>query len=334
METFGIMGAGAWGTALAQLSRRAGHKTAIWAREPEVADAINAKRENPLFLPGIKLDPGIAAGADPAILAGCDAILLAVPAQYLRASAAILGNLLKGRLPPLVICAKGLELGGPTGGSLMTEVLVDVLPEAPFAVMSGPTFALEVAQGLPTAVTLACRDAALGGALVRALGTASFRPYLGDDPVGAEVGGAVKNVLAIACGIAMGRKLGDNARAALITRGLAEILRLAVALGGKAETCMGLSGLGDLTLTCTGMKSRNLTLGVALGQGRALSDIISERRSIAEGVTSAAAIVERARRAGVDMPICAAVDAVLNRGADIDAEIKGLLARPFKPEVD
>jgi glycerol-3-phosphate dehydrogenase (NAD(P)+) len=334
MKAVGIMGAGAWGTALGQLARRAGHKTAIWAREPDVAQAINAKHENPLFLPGIKLDPELKAGSDPAVLAGADAILLAVPAQHLRASAATLGQALGGKPPPLVICAKGIELGGPYGGALMTEVLVDVLPEAAFAVMSGPTFAQEVAQGLPTAVTLACRDESLGGALVRALGTSSFRPYLGDDPVGAEVGGAVKNVLAIACGIAMGRKLGDNARAALITRGLAEILRLAVALGGKAETCMGLSGLGDLTLTCTGMKSRNLTLGIALGQGRALPDILSERRSIAEGVTSAAAIVERAQRAGVDMPICAAVDAVLNGGADIDEEVRGLLARPFKQEAD
>ncbi|MGQ0677657.1 MAG: NAD(P)H-dependent glycerol-3-phosphate dehydrogenase [Rhodospirillales bacterium] len=332
METIGIMGAGAWGTALAQLARRAGHEVRICAREPEVAAAINATRRNPLFLPGVILETGLKAATDPAILAGADAILLAVPAQHVRPSAAVLGRALNGKLPPLVICAKGLELGGPRGGALMTEVLAEVLPQARFAVMSGPTFALEVAQGLPTAVTLACRDAGLGAALARALGTPSFRPYLGDDPVGAEVGGAVKNVLAIACGIAMGRKLGDNARAALITRGLAEILRLAVALGGKAETCMGLSGLGDLTLTCTGLQSRNLTLGVELGRGRKLADVLAERRSIAEGVASAGAVVERARRAGVEMPISAAVDAVLNRGADIDREIRALLARPFKPE--
>jgi glycerol-3-phosphate dehydrogenase (NAD(P)+) len=332
MQTIGIMGAGAWGTALGQLVQRAGHGALIWAREPEVAEAINAKHENPLFLPGIELDAKLRAATELATLARSRAILLAVPAQHLRASAAALGRALGGGLPPLVICAKGVELGGSRGGALMTEVLAEVLPEARFAVMSGPTFAQEVAQGLPAAVTLACRDAKLGAELVSALGTASFRPYLSDDPVGAEVGGAVKNVLAIACGIAMGRKLGDNARAALITRGLAEILRLAVALGGKAETCMGLSGLGDLTLTCTGMKSRNLTLGMALGQGRALPEVLAERRSIAEGVASAGAVVQRARRAGVEMPICAAVDAVLNGGADIDAEIRGLLARPFKQE--
>jgi glycerol-3-phosphate dehydrogenase (NAD(P)+) len=200
------------------------------------------------------------------------------------------------------------------------------------AVLSGPTFAAEVARGLPTAVTLATREPELGADLVAALGSRGFRPYLSDDPVGAEVGGAVKNVVAIACGIVSGRRMGDNARAALITRGLAEIVRLGVAMGGRAETLMGLSGLGDLTLTCSAMQSRNYSLGVALGEGRALEEILAERNTVAEGVFSAAAVTALARRLAVDMPIAAAVDQVLNRGADLDETIQELLARPFRAE--
>jgi glycerol-3-phosphate dehydrogenase (NAD(P)+) len=330
METIGIMGAGAWGTALAVVARRAGRETVLWAREPEVAEAVSRRHENPVFLPGIKLDPAIGASADPAALANTDAILLAVPAQFLRAAATSLAAALGTRRPPVLICTKGIE----AGGALMTEVVAATLPGARMAVLSGPSFAAEAARGLPTAVTLASADAALAASFAQCLGTPTFRPYLSDDPVGAEVCGAVKNVLAIACGIATGRKLGDNARAALITRGLAEVLRLVLALGGRAETCMGLAGLGDLTLTCTGPQSRNLSLGIALGQGRRLGDILAERRSIAEGVPSAAAVMERARRAGADMPIVAAVDAVLNRGADIDAEIRALLARPVREEFE
>jgi glycerol-3-phosphate dehydrogenase (NAD(P)+) len=206
------------------------------------------------------------------------------------------------------------------------------LPTAPTAVLSGPTFAAEVARGLPTAVTLAARDAAQGRRLIAALGTRSFRPYLSDDVVGAEIGGAIKNVLAIACGIVTGRRLGDNARAALITRGLAEMVRLALRKGGKAETLRGLSGLGDLVLTCTSLQSRNHSLGVALGEGRALADILSERRSVAEGVTSAAAAAALAQLLGIEMPIVAAVDAILHHGAVVDQAIEALLARPFKSE--
>jgi glycerol-3-phosphate dehydrogenase (NAD(P)+) len=330
MEAIGIMGAGAWGTALAVVARRAGRKTMLWAREPEVVEAVSRRHENPLFLPGIKLDPAIGVSADPAALAGADGILLAVPAQFLRAAAASLAAALGARRPPVLICTKGIE----AGGALMTEVVAETMPGAATAVLSGPSFAAEAARGLPTAVTLASADAALAASFAHCLGTPMFRPYLSDDPVGAEVCGAVKNVLAIACGIAMGRRLGDNARAALITRGLAEVLRLVLALGGRAETCMGLAGLGDLTLTCTGPQSRNLSLGIALGQGRRLADILAERRSIAEGVPSAAAVMERARRAGADMPIVAAVDAVINRGADIDAEIRALLARPVREEFE
>jgi len=214
----------------------------------------------------------------------------------------------------------------------MSEVAAALLPGATLAVLSGPTFAGEVARGLPTAVTLATADQAVGRAIIAALGTRSFRPYLSDDVVGAEIGGAVKNVLAIACGIVAGRRLGDNARAALITRGLAEMVRLARVKGGRAETLMGLSGLGDLTLTCTGVQSRNHSLGFALGEGKSLSEILGPRRSIAEGVSSAAALGALGRRLGVDMPIVAAVDAILHHAADIDETIAGLLARPFRAE--
>jgi glycerol-3-phosphate dehydrogenase (NAD(P)+) len=214
----------------------------------------------------------------------------------------------------------------------MTEAAEAALPDSPIAVLSGPTFAREVAQGLPTAVTLACADTALAQKLVELIGIPLFRPYLSDDPVGAEIGGAVKNVLAIACGIVTGKKMGDNTRAALITRGLAEMARLGVAKGAKPETLMGLSGLGDLTLTCNGPQSRNMSLGIELGEGRALKEVLAERKSIAEGVFSAATVVALAAKLGVEMPICAAVDQVINHGADIEETIAGLLNRPFRAE--
>ena len=328
MQRIGIVGAGAWGTALACVARRAGRDVTIWAREPEVAAEINAAHENPIYLPGVTLDPGVRATDRLGEVAAADALFLATPAQHLRAVA---GELARHLPPdrPVVICAKGIEQGT---GALMTEVVAAVLPGRPAAVLSGPTFAAEVARGLPTAVTLAASDAALGRRLAAAIGGARFRPYLSDDPIGAEIGGAVKNVLAVACGIVVGRRLGDNARAALVTRGLAEMIRLAVARGGRAETLMGLSGLGDLTLTCNGIQSRNLSVGIALGEGRRLAELLAERRSVAEGVFSAAAVVALAGRLGVDMPIAAAVDAILNRGADIDETIAGLLARPFRDE--
>jgi glycerol-3-phosphate dehydrogenase (NAD(P)+) len=228
----------------------------------------------------------------------------------------------------VVICAKGIERGS---GKLMSEVAAETLPHAALAVLSGPTFAAEVARGLPTAVTLATREP-IGERLLAAIGSPTFRPYLSGDPVGAQVGGAVKNVIAIACGIVTGRGLGDNARAALMTRGLAEVMRLGAALGARPETLMGLSGLGDLSLTCNGLQSRNMSVGMALGQGRTLAQALAGKRSIAEGVESAAAIAELAARRGVDMPIVAAVDAILHCGAAIDDTVASLLARPFKTE--
>lgn len=328
MRTIGVIGAGAWGTALAMAAARAGRRVVLQAREPEVVAAVNDRRENTLFLPGLPLDPAIHATGAFAEAARADAVLLVTPAQHVRAACqALRPDLRPGA--PVVICAKGIELDT---GCLMTEAAAAELPDATLAVLSGPTFAAEVAKGLPTAVTLACADAGLGRAVVDAIGGRTFRPYLSDDLIGAQVGGAVKNVLAIACGVVEGRKLGDNARAALITRGLAEIARLGLRLGGRAETLMGLSGLGDLTLTCSSLQSRNMSLGAQLGQGRPLADILAERTSVAEGVYTARAVVDLAGRLGVDMPICAAVDAILNRGADLETVIDALLARPFKVE--
>jgi glycerol-3-phosphate dehydrogenase (NAD(P)+) len=329
IQRIGIVGAGAWGTALAQAAIGAGREVVLWAREPALVETINRDHENTDYLPGVPLDPKLRATGDLAEAAAADSVLLVTPAQHLREVSGTLAPHLAENVS-IVVCAKGIE---QRTGALMTEVLAETLPGRPRAVLSGPTFAAEVARGLPTAVTLAAEDSVLGAALVIALGSSRFRPYLSDDPVGAEIGGAVKNVIAIACGIVAGRRLGDNARAALITRGLAEVVRLGLVKGGRSETLMGLSGLGDLTLTCSALQSRNFSLGAALGEGRALDEILAERRSVAEGVFSAAAVTELAERSGIEMPIVAAVDAVLNHGAEIDATIEGLLARPFRAEL-
>jgi glycerol-3-phosphate dehydrogenase (NAD(P)+) len=328
METIGIIGGGAWGTALAVTARRAGRRVILQAREPDVVRAVNDSHQNPLFLSGVDLDPGIRATSDAGEAAEADAVLLVVPAQHLRAvCSTVAKNWTTGI--PAIICAKGIEQGSL---SLMSEIVTQVLPRASVAVLSGPTFAGEVARGLPAAVTLACGDDDMGEALSRALGNPRFRIYRTDDLVGAQIGGAVKNVLAIACGIVEGRGLGENTRAALITRGLAEIARLGLAKKARPETLMGLSGIGDLTLTCNAMQSRNFSLGVELGRGLALDAILAARQSVAEGVPSASSVTQLAGELGVEMPICAAVDAVLNEGADIDATIAELLARPFKAE--
>jgi len=329
MKNIAIIGAGAWGTALAMVARRAGRNVVLQAHEPEVAAAINGSHENSLFLPGMALDPEIRATNDPAEAAvDTDVVLLVVPTQFLRAVLTGLSENLPSGVP-VVICAKGIE---QETLALMSEICEEVVPQAPVAVLSGPTFAAEVALDRPTAVTLASADKALGVGLSEALGTSRFRIYRSDDIVGAQVGGAVKNVLAIGCGIVEGRGLGDNAKAALITRGLAEIVRLGLAKGARAETLMGLSGIGDLVLTCNAMQSRNFSLGVALGQGEALDDILDGRTSVAEGVFSAASVSELAGSLSIDMPLSVAVDGILNHFADINATIEGLLARPAGAE--
>lgn len=325
---FGIVGAGAWGTALAMAARRAENDALLWAFEAEVSDAISRDHENTLYLPGVTLDPAIRATGDLGEVASADAILLAAPAQHLRRTVGPLA----GQLPPstpLVICSKGIEQDTL---ALMSDAVASLFASNPIMVLSGPTFAADVAAGLPTAVTLAADDIEAAQRVADDLGSERFRPYSGDDVIGAQIGGAIKNVLAIACGIAEGRGFGDNARAALITRGLAELTRLCLAKGGRAETMMGLSGMGDLVLTCTSTQSRNYSLGVALGQGRALADILEERNSVAEGVFTASAAVALADQLDIDMPIARAVDAVLNRDANIDDVIGALLARPLRAE--
>lgn len=328
METIGIVGAGAWGTALASVAARAGRNTLIWAREEEVAEAINNGHENTVFLPGVALDDEIRATTTLSDMAGVDAVLLAAPAQHLRGVASALRDCL-APATPVVVCAKGVERETK---ALMTEVLAEVLPDCTVAVLSGPTFAREVALGLPTAVTLACADPDLGNRLVQALGQPMFRPYYSDDLTGAQIGGAVKNVLAIACGIIKGRELGENARAALTTRGIAEIVRLGSAKGARVETLMGLSGMGDLMLTCNSEQSRNMSLGAALGRGEKLKAVLGRRNTVAEGVFSAAGVTEMAASLDIDMPICAAVNRILNHGLSIDDAIGELLSRSFKVE--
>ncbi|MAI49133.1 MAG: glycerol-3-phosphate acyltransferase [Rhodospirillaceae bacterium] len=325
-----IVGAGAWGTALALAGGRAGNQVTLWAYECEVVTAINDGHENTIYLPGVTLDPVIRATDDMAQAARGDVLLLAVPAQHLRDTIApLIGKLAPAT--PLVVCAKGIE---QETLALMSEALDATFPQHPVFILSGPTFAADVAAGLPTAVTLAGADLNAAQQIANRLSSDRFRPYSGDDIIGAQIGGAVKNVLGIACGIAEGRGFGDNARAALITRGLAELNRLCLAKGGKAETMMGLSGLGDLVLTCTSTQSRNYSLGFALGAGRTLAEILDERNSVAEGVFTASAAVALAKKLGIEMPIASAVDAVINRDADIDIVIEALLSRPLRAEAD
>lgn len=329
MKTIGIIGGGAWGTALANVAAKAGRKVVLWAREGEVVAAINEFQENKPFLPGVTLEAGIRATTEMAVLEAADAILMVAPAQHMRAVAAAAAPHFRPGVPA-VICAKGIE---QTTGALLSEVLAEVLPGKPVAVMSGPTFAHETARGLPTAVTLACPSEALAAQLVAAIGQPTFRPYVSTDLIGAQIGGAVKNVLAIASGIVVGHGLGENAKAALITRGLAEILRFGRYKGGHTETMMGLSGLGDLILTCGGPQSRNMALGLALGQGKSLEEIMGGRTSVVEGFYTADILARIAIKAKLDMPICLAVDQVLHHGASVDEAIEGLLNRPFTSEV-
>jgi glycerol-3-phosphate dehydrogenase (NAD(P)+) len=327
-ETVSVLGAGAWGTALAQVAAAAGRKVLIWAREPEVVQSINSAAENTLFLPGIKLHSAVRATVDLSDAAKSQLILAVPPAQHMRAVLrAIRPSLQPGQ--PLVLCAKGVERGSL---ALMTDVLAEEIPDVGPAVLSGPGFAKDVARGLPTATTIASPDATLAQRIVATIGLPTFRPYIADDLVGAEIGGAVKNVIAIACGVAEGRKLGDGARAALITRGFAELTRLGLAMGAKAETLSGLCGLGDLVLTCASLTSRNTSLGAALGEGRKLRDILAERRSVAEGMESAPAVVALAAKYKVEMPICAAVEAIVTERIGIDEAIAALLSRPFRAE--
>ncbi len=314
MNNIAIIGAGAWGTALAIQAHRAGRNVTLWARDPARAREIADTRRNP-HLPGVALPPGITVTN---IMPVADLLLLVVPVQHLRAIVPSLPN------AAVAVCAKGVELGTL---ALPLEIL-----GRPAAVLTGPNFAHEIAAGLPAAALVAASDPALCEAVAAALGTPAFRLYASPDPIGAQIGGAAKNVIAIASGIVIGAGLGENARAALVSRGLAEMSRLAVALGGRAETVAGLSGLGDLMLTCAGTASRNYSLGLALGKGEAMAAILAGRQAVTEGVATAPALVARAHAAGVSMPICEAVAGIVGGALSVTAAIDALLSRPRRAE--
>lgn len=328
IQRLGVLGGGAWGTALAILAAENGLSVRLWAREPETVRDINSDRENKTFLPGVTLPEAITAVSDPAAALQADAVLLVVPTQHIRATLADCGAV--DAATPIIVCSKGIE---QSSLALPGDVVRDVMPANPLAVLSGPSFAADVARGLPTAITLAIGDAALGGQLVGCLGRPTFRIYLSDDLTGAQIGGATKNVLAIACGIVDGRQLGDSARAALMARGFAELQRLAQAMDANPATLAGLSGLGDLILTCSSRQSRNMSLGVALGEGQSMADILAARRSVAEGVYTAEAVTKLAAKLDVEMPICSAVCDVVQGRRNVDQVIDDLLSRPMSSEM-
>ncbi|UFW49782.1 MULTISPECIES: NAD(P)H-dependent glycerol-3-phosphate dehydrogenase [Bradyrhizobium] len=317
-----VIGAGAWGTALATVAARAGRNVTLWARTAEHAARIASTRDNPR-LPGVQLAPEIAVTHELADAARADMILIATPAQHLRGAVNMLASHL-AKPAPIIACAKGIEHGTH---KFMTDVIAEAAPQAQPAILSGPSFADDVARGLPTAVTLAAKDEALASALVQALGSPTFRPYHSTDIRGVEIGGAAKNVLAIAAGIVVGRNLGASALAALTTRGFSELARFGRACGARTETLSGLSGLGDLLLSCSTAQSRNFALGIALGRGEA-----APAGKLAEGAFTAPVLVELAAARNVDMPVSQAVAAILDGRLTIDAAIEGLLTRPFKAE--
>jgi glycerol-3-phosphate dehydrogenase (NAD(P)+) len=321
-QSVAVIGAGAWGTALASVATRAGRDVMLCARDAAAAAAMMVARENPR-LPGVQIDRRIAVTGDLESASQAQIVLLVVPAQHLRAAAAALAPYLPAKTP-VIACAKGIEHGTH---QFMTEVIAEAAPLAQPAILSGPSFAGDVARGLPTAVTLATADEALASALVHALGSATFRPYHSTDVRGVEIGGAAKNVLAIAAGIVAGRQLGASALAALTTRGFSELLRLGRACGARSETMSGLSGLGDLILSCSSLQSRNFSLGLALGRGEP-----PPQGKLAEGEFTAPVLMELARAKNVDMPVANAVAAILSGSTTIDQAIENLLTRPFKAE--
>jgi glycerol-3-phosphate dehydrogenase (NAD(P)+) len=324
-ERLAVVGGGAWGTALAQVVASGGRDTLLWAREPEVVEAVNSANENPVFLPGQKLDPAIRATGNLAELGQCDAWLVVTPAQHMRAVLEAAPQ--SGK--PMILCAKGIE---ERTGQLLHDVARGACPDTPVAALSGPSFADEVAAGLPTAVTLAAKDETLGQALRDRIARPGFRIYLTDDVVGAEIGGAVKNVLAIACGVVAGKGLGENARAALIARGFAEMTRFGLDCGARRETLAGLSGLGDLVLTCSSTSSRNFSLGKGIGEGRSVAELLADRRTVAEGAHTAPVLARLAAERGLDMPIVVAVDGLLTGRFNVVEVLEQLLARPPRAE--
>lgn len=328
MAKVGVIGGGAFGTAMACVLARSGNDPVIWAREPEVAAWINQEGINPLFLSGVRLVPGIKATNDLAAASrGKDFIVMAVPAQHLRGVAADMRPFIPGGTP-VVTCSKGIERGSC---ALMPEVLAETLPGVAIAVLSGPSFAREIANDLPCGVTLACTDARVRARLVREIANPRFCVHPSDDVIGAAIGGVMKNVIGIASGIAAGKRLGENARATLITLGLVETMRLGLAKGARAETFFGVSGIGDLMLTANSLQSRNTSLGVALGEGRRLADVLAGRREVTEGAFSTEGVAALGRALGLDMPITLTLDEVLNRGSDLDTAMARLMARLGQP---
>jgi glycerol-3-phosphate dehydrogenase (NAD(P)+) len=325
IETIGIVGGGAWGTALAVAASRAGRRVVIWARDAATVSTIADKRENPRYLPGVVLDDRISATSEIAEALAADAILLAVPAQTVREVSSLAAPHLPGR--PLVICAKGLESGT---GKRLSEVVAETVPHAVPAVLSGPSFAADVGRGLPTAVTIAANDENLALVLSRALGSSSLRPYAETDMIGVEIGGAVKNVLAIAAGIVAGNRLGASAGAALVARGFAELRRLGEALGAQPATLMGLSGLGDLVLTCSGPQSRNFAYGFAIGEGR---DPAADH-PLVEGIATASVARDLSLRLGVTMPIVRSVAAIISDRLTVADAVESLMTREIRRESD
>lgn len=328
----GVIGSGGWGTALAMLANRAGSSATLWTRNEQVIDSIENRRENIQYLPDVFIDPAIAITNDLQRMSRCDLLIVSIPAQSLRTVAILLSDIVPANLP-LILATKGIERGSLM---LMSEVIGSILPHNPYAVISGPNFAREAAQGLPTAAALATHHPALAEKIAFCLGGKYFRLYSNEDPIGTQIGGALKNVLAIAAGIVDGRGLGENARAALITRGIAEIGRLAKAKGGQEETLMGLSGLGDIMLSCSSPKSRNFALGQRLGRAAAGEpmELVATARTgaLTEGVATAESVTQLARKLGVTMPIAFAVNDILNGETDIDQAIGRLLERPLGSE--
>jgi glycerol-3-phosphate dehydrogenase (NAD(P)+) len=328
LRSISIIGGGAWGTALAQTLSYNDANVTLWAREPEIVEDINDRHVNRVFLPGVDLNASIRATGDLAKVAAADAILAVAPAQHLRAVLSDLARHLPNGVP-IVICSKGIE---QATGKFMGDVLEEVVPQATRAVLSGPSFAADVARGLPSALTLACRNEAVGRALTASLSSRQMRLYWSSDVLGAELGGSVKNVLAIAAGIVEGRGLGTSAHAAIVTRGFAELRRFGDVMGARPETLLGLSGLGDLILTCGSAQSRNMSLGRGLGEGRTLSEILGGRSAVTEGVYTAAALVGLARSKAVEMPIAEAVHEIIEGRLGVDEAIAGLMQRPLKAE--
>jgi glycerol-3-phosphate dehydrogenase (NAD(P)+) len=325
IDRIAVLGGGAWGTALAQTCARAGRTVTLWEHDDANALSLEQKRES-RFLPGVRIDDRIAVTRDITAAARSDAILLVVPAQAVRAVAKMLAPVIDARMP-VIVCAKGIEAGTH---KFMTEIIAEHAPKALPGILSGPSFAIDVARGLPTAVTLAIKDSKIASSLAQAISSAAFRPYHATDVRGVEIGGAAKNVLAIAAGIVSGRGLGASATAALVTRGFAELFRFGKAFGAKPETLTGLSGLGDLILTCSSPQSRNFSFGLAVGKGEKPTE--ASHGKLAEGAFTAPVLVEMARAQKVDMPISSAVAAVLGGKLSVDEAIESLLSRPIKAE--